>query len=219
MTRTNPKRAVPAEALERILIELRDTSRSHIVLAAADDPGLRTAAMTKLEQALSATYRIHRFDYARVRNLSLPRSCRRLRGRRPNCVFGFGLEELQVRRPEAFDEALGLLNLQREDIRDTKTALVLWLSRSTHQTLLAQAPDFAAWVRAVVAFQLAGEPAEVKRPPSPIGGVDRTRVEAEVAAEAARHIRDFEKMLARPNLDPGLRAEFERRLAEARQGP
>ena len=134
-----------AEPLQRILADLHDRTRSHIVLVTVDDATLRREAFAELARQLSGQYVLQEFDYTTANLLSLPRFCRTLPHDRPMCVFGSHLEQLKQQDEERYETALHFLNAHREDIRLTRTTVVLWLTVQTYKDLWASAPDFADW--------------------------------------------------------------------------
>ncbi len=200
-----------ATPLRRILLDLRDTRRSHIVLAVADNPVLRREAIAEVARRLSGKYALREFDFLHTDVLSLGRFCRTAAAdeEQPVCVLAHGLDALKAHDAARYRTALELLNAHREDIRDTKTAVVLWLDAATNADVLEHAPDFADWRTASVTFDL---------PPDET--VVETKLGALSVAEAERHrrqIRRFEEMLQRPNLSPALAAEYQKQIAHHRR--
>ena len=59
-----------AEPLQHMLLELRDTSRSHIVISVSSEAALRREAMAELAQGLSGKYALYEFDYVNTDQLS-----------------------------------------------------------------------------------------------------------------------------------------------------
>ena len=123
--------------MRELTIALRDPERTAIALAIVEDPfappdassRLRQEAMGELAERLFGNYTLYEFNFYTEREMSLPRFCRTLRDR-PAAVFAYGLETLAENDKEAYIKSLELLNQQREDIRDTKTALIIWRSRT-----------------------------------------------------------------------------------------
>ncbi len=183
--------------LTRLLIPvmqgLRDTSRGHIELVCADDAVLRQHAMVELRRLVNGQYCVFDFDYTQSEVLSLGRYCRQVAAessvKSPVCVIATGLEQLKVNDPDRYQSALNLLNQHREDIIQSKTAAVLWLTSDTYADVLAQAPDFADWGSKAI--------------------LEVTEETAELLREATR----YEKMLAKPNLGKALSEEFNKQLS------
>jgi len=194
-----------AKPMQHILLELRDSSRAHIVLTVSDNATLRCEAIAELSERLSGKYALYEFDYNSTGKLSLPRFCRTLRNELPVCVFARGLEELKKRDEEKYETALDLLNAHREDIRETQTAVVLWLTSQTQAELLQHAPDFADWRTADVTFVL---PEGWTLEETLLGRLSLTEAE-----NLRRQARRLEEMLARPNLEPAIAGEFRQQLA------
>ncbi|MEE9149135.1 MAG: hypothetical protein V3U27_17260, partial [Candidatus Tectomicrobia bacterium] len=82
------------DPMQRIVADLRDCSRAHVVLAIVNDTALQREAIAELGEQLSGQYALYDFDYAHTEQLSLPRFCRTLRHDLPLCVFAYGLETL-----------------------------------------------------------------------------------------------------------------------------
>lgn len=198
-----------SEPMERVLLDLYDSGRSHIVLAVDDYAPLRREVMAELGERLTDRYALYEFDYARAAQLSLPRFRRTPSDELPICVFAYGLEELKRQDSEKYETAIDFLNAHREDIRDTKNAVILSVCSHTHADLLRCAPDFADWRTADAAFVLS----------------DGRRVEeialGKLSITEAEHLRRqasrFEAMLERPNLEPAMKAEFHKQLALVRK--
>ena len=163
------------------------------------------SSTSELGEQLSGQYALYDFDYAHTEQLSLPRFCRTLRHDLPLCVFAYGLETLSDHDKDNYETGLHYLNAHREDIRDTSSAVVLWLTSQTAADLWQQAPDFADWQTANATFTL---PDGWHVEPTPLGKLPLRE------AEALRHkARRFQEQLGRPNLEPALTAEFNARLA------
>ena len=204
-----------AEPMREAEIALRNNQRAAIVLAVVDDPFatpdyphlLRTEAMAELAERLFGKYAFYEFNAATATQLSIPRFCRDLR-ERPACVFVYGLEALALTDKSRYLNVLQLLNNHREDIRDTCTALVLWMSPATHKDVVTHAPDFADWRAASVAFKANQEDAT---PQTTLGSLPIAE------ADALRHeAQRFEEMLQQTDMEPTLAAEFYRQLGQIR---
>ena len=198
-----------AEPLQRVLVDLHDPTRSHIVLVTVDDSTLRRETFAELARQLSGQYVLQEFDYTTSKPdlLSLPRFCRTLPHDRPVCVFGSHLEELKQEDEEKYETALHFLNAHREDIRLTRTTVVLWLTVQTYKDLWALAPDFADWRTTDVNLFL---PDGWRVQETRLGKLSLRET------EKLRHqIRRFEDMLARDGLEPAMRAELEKQRARA----
>ena len=196
-----------AEPLQRILVDLHNCTRSHIVLATADDATLRRETRAELARQISGKYVLYEFDYAQTDQLSLPRFCRTLSHDRPVCVFATHLEQLKQQDEDKYETALHFLNAHREDLRLTRTTVVLWLTLQTYKDLWESAPDFADWRTTDVTFSL---PDGRRVEETPLGKLSLNE------AEELRHqIRRFEDMLARDGLEPAMRAELQKQRALA----
>ena len=190
MTNALVQEKITSDFAKHILLLLRDTSRSHIVLAIVDDSISRSEAMGELGDHLKEKYALYYFDYVQKGGQSLPRFCREKAG---NAVFAFGLAELKQRDAEKYNDALHFLNAHREDIRDSKTAVVLWLNTGVYRDVLQLSPDFADWCISVP--------------------FKTTEEENDLLRQAQR----FEEMLARPNLNMALAEEFLNQLTTIRK--
>ncbi len=192
-----------AAPLRKLTTVMGDNGRSHVVLAVADDDVVRREAMAELAERLSGLYSVYPFDFAEPPTRSLPRYGRSLSGDEPVCIFGYGLEDLKERSDaeEGYFAALHFLNAHREDIRNFKFSVVLWLTTSDLVDVLERAGDFADWKTTLARFEL--------RPGCRIERSALGRLSLEEAESLRRQIRGFEEMLDRPNLEPALRAEFE----------
>ncbi len=124
-------------------------------------------------------------------------------------MFASGLEQLALQDRQAYEEAVDLLNRHREDIRDTNTTVVLWLSSAAHRDLLQYAPDFTDWRTVDVTFDLA-EGQNVPR-------TDLAKLSLTEAENLRHHERRLMEMLACPNLEPVYVAEFNKKLAQVRR--
>ena len=104
-----------------------------------------------------------------------------------------------------YETALHFLNTHREDIRLSRTSVVLWLTEQAYTDIWALAPDFADWRTTDVHFS------------PPDGWVpQKTRLgklSLREAEDLRLQIRRFENMLAQDGLDLSLRAEFENQRA------
>ena len=197
------------ERMQQIVSGLHDHTRSHIVLVTVDDATLRREAFAELARQLSGQYVLQEFDYTTAEPdlLSLPRFCRTLPHDRPVCVFGSHLEELKQEDEEKYETALHFLNAHREDVRLTRTTVVLWLTVQTYKDLWTSAPDFADWRTTDVTFSL---PDGWQAQETQLGKLFLHE------AEQLRHqIRRFEDMLARDGLESAMRAELEQQRARA----
>ena len=194
------------EQMRQIVSGLHDRIRSHIVLVTADDSTLRREAFAELARQLSGQYVLQEFDYTTADLLSLPRFCRTLPRDRPVCVFGSHLEKLKQQDAKRYETALHFLNAHREDIRLTRTTVVLWLTVQTYKDLWAAAPDFADWRTTDVNFSL---PDGWRAQETQLG-----KLSLQEAEELRHQIRRFEDMLARDGLEPAMRAELEKQRAQ-----
>ena len=199
-----------ADPVQRVLLTLRDSSRSHIILAVADSPELRREGLAEVAQHLSGIYALHEFNYVDTTQPSLPRFCRTLRDTLPACVLAHGLETLQLKNADAYRAALDLLNAHREDIRDTKTTVILLVSAATLADVLQFAPDFADWRSADVTFTLPDSAYSFA--PTTLGSLSLAEAER-LRAQARR----YEEMLRRPGVDPTLAAEYQKQLGYVRK--
>ena len=195
--------------MERITQELCGNEEAAIVLAVVDDSLLRAEARAELAERLSGRYDLYEYDYTCTKQLSLPRYCRSVPHDRPACVFATGLDALAAQDRERYEEAIDLLNMHREDILDTRTAVVLWLSTTSHHDLLCNAPDFVDWRSLDVTFQL---PDGQRVEQTPLAGLTLTN--AEKYREQERRLME---MLARPNLAIEFVAQFNKDLARVRR--
>ncbi|MCP4616799.1 MAG: hypothetical protein GY844_10195, partial [Bradyrhizobium sp.] len=201
-----------AEPFQKIFLPLRDSSRSHIVLAVADEETVRWEVTAELGERLTGAYTFFEFDHADPPEPSLPRFCRSLAREAPILVVAHGLEVLARRDAEAYDTALHFLNAHREDITLSPCALVLWLTTRTLADVMERAPDFADWQNAWATFAL---PQGERLERTALGRLPITE------AEGLRlQVRRYAEMLRRSHLDPALAAEFEkqRRIAETKLG-
>lgn len=196
-----------AEPLQRILVDLHDCTRSHIVLVTADDAILRHETAAELARQLSGQYVLYEFDYTQTDQLSLPRFCRTLPRDRPVCVFATHLEQLKHQDQDKYETALHFLNAHREDLRLTRTTVVLWLTLQTYKDLWESAPDFADWRTTDVTFSLP----EGRR----VEETQLGKLSLKEAEELRHQIRRFEDILARDGLEPAMRAELEKQRALA----
>ena len=181
------------EQMERLQINLRNTGRSHIVFIVANSTVLQSEVFKRLRETVTG-YSFVEFDFANQPDdqLSLPRFCRTLH--QPACVFAIGLDDLHQQSRQRYDTALSLLNSHREDIRDSKSAVILWMTPEREKDLQALAADFSDWVTSHVSFEL---PEEV----------------AHLLQQAKR----FEDMLVRPNLSHALAEDFQTQLQLVQQ--
>ena len=196
------------ERMQQIVSGLHDPTRSHIVLVTVDDAALRRETFAELARQLSGQYVLQEFDYTTAKPdlLSLPRFCRTLPHDRPVCVFGSHLEKLKQNDEERYETALHFLNAHREDIRLTRTTVVLWLTVQTYKDLWASAPDFADWRTTDVNLSL---PDDLRVQETQLG-----KLSLHEAEELRHQIRRFEDMLARDGLEPAMRAELEKQRAQ-----
>jgi tetratricopeptide (TPR) repeat protein len=202
-----------ADEMERLALTLHDTENARIVLVELDDPYatrndpflLRREAMAEVALRLFGKYTIteYRFDAANIE--SLPRFCRAL-SKRPICVFAYGLETLRRNNLAAYEDALALLNNQREDIRDAHVSVVLFAMPEDYHALLKTAPDFADWRSASVKFVV---PRVDALRPTPLG-----RLSPQEADSLRRQEGHYREMLSRPVLRDFLKAEYNRNLGE-----
>lgn len=195
-------------SLECIAQDLRDPGRSHVILAMADNPILQQEVAGRLAERFTGDYAFHEFDFASTLQASLPRFCRSLREDLPICLFAYGLERLKQADEERYQEALGLLNNHREDIRDTGVSLVLWLTSETHHDVLANAPDFADWRSTDVVFDVSRH--------TPVEETALGRLPVGEAEDLRRKARVYEEMLSRTGLEPALAIEFRKQLGSIR---
>jgi hypothetical protein len=202
-----------AGPIRETLVALRDPARASIVLATVDDPyapphdalRLRDEAMWALAASLFGKYSLHELNCAVATIDSIPRYCRRLSDR-PACLFVYNMEAVRDEAANRYDVLLSSLNRHREDIRDTGTALVPWLTPAGRDDVLTRAPDFADWRSASVLFtvQRGVDVPQV----APVG------VSLAEADDMRRQRESLAAMLAKPGLEPALCGEFRRRLAE-----
>ncbi len=167
---------------------LKDNTKANIILAVSDDPELREEAMRELEELLGEKYRFFEFDFTGVETGSLPRFCRAKAGNSPICVSVYGLESLKRINRKEYDRALHFLNAHREDIRDTKSSTVLWVSAQTCNDIFQYAPDFSDWSKSVT-FDF----------PAEAGGL-------------IKQARRYEEMLALDNLEKAKAEDFRKQL-------
>jgi HEAT repeat protein len=193
-----------AEPLQQILLPLRDTGRSHIIFAVADDAKLRREVTAELAERLSGTYAFREFDFVNGQP-SLPRFCRTQHDELPICVIASGLETLRERDTERYEEALRLLNMHREDIRNSGAAVVLPMNSEVFSDVVRRAPDFADWLTAQTSFN----------PPDgrAVQVTDLGRLSITEAEALRRQARDLTEMLGRPGLEPAMAAELQKQLA------
>ncbi|MBI4750202.1 MAG: TIR domain-containing protein [Acidobacteria bacterium] len=181
------------EQMERLQISLRNPGRSHIIFLVANSAVLQSEVFKRLRETVTG-YSFVEFDFANQPDdqLSLPRFCRTLH--QPACVFAIGLDDLHQQSRQRYDTALSLLNSHREDIRDTKSAVILWMTPEREKDLQTRAADFSDWVTSHVSFEISEE-----------------------VAHLLQQAKRFEDMLARPNLSPALAESFQNQLQLAQQ--
>jgi hypothetical protein len=181
------------EQMERLQINLRNTGRSHIILIVANSAVLQNEVFKRLRETVTG-YSFVEFDFANQPDdqLSLPRYCRTLH--QPACVFAIGLDDLHQQSRQRYDTAVSLLNSHREDIRDSKSAVILWITPEREKDLQARAADFSDWVTSHVSFDISEE-----------------------VARLLQQAKRFEDMLARPNLSPALAENFQNQLQLVQQ--
>ena len=197
------------EPLQRLWLDLRDTHRTHIALATAEDTIVRQEAMAALGERLSGSYTFHVFDMIDPPAESLPRFCRTLVDGGPFCVMVTGFHDLKLRDPDAYARALHFLNTHREDVRHSGVALVLWLTQSTLGDVLEDAADFADWHTVEVTFSL---PQGQRAERTALGRLSLRE------AESLRHQAcQLEKMLGRDGLSEAMRRDFEEQLDRAKR--
>ncbi len=197
--------------MRELSIALRDPDRTSIVLAIVEDPfalpddawRLRQESMGELAERLFGAYTLNEYNFYTQRERSLPRFCRTLRNR-PAAVFAYGLETLAENDRDAYLNALELLNQQREDIRDTQTALVLWVTEKTAADLERIAPDFTMWKSASVLLTVK------QNQDVPVTALGAIAISD--ADEMRRQALRYEGMLTRPNLSDTLSDEYEKQL-------
>ncbi len=193
------------EPLERIRMALRGPEIAHIVFAVVDDETLRGEAFAEMGERLSGQFDLYEFDYRQEETRSLGRFCRSIRRRDLSvCVFAQGLETLAKRDAAGYEEAIGLLNSHREDVRDTQTQLVFWLTEKTLGDILRDAPDFSEWRTETVTLL---PPTDKRVPKSMVAQMSLRE------AERLRYdARQLEQRLARPGIAPAMQADFQMRL-------
>lgn len=198
--------------IDRAAFSLSNTERGVIVLAVVEDAYatasspllLRQEAMGALAEAMFGDYHFYEINAVTMQGNSLPRHCLNLPDR-PACVFAYGLETLKTDNAERYDAVVTLLNNHRENIRDTSTAFVLWLTPSTLQDVLRQAPDFADWRLTMITFRAeAGQ----NVPQTALGNLLPSE-----ADKARRDIARFQEMVQRPSIAPYLAVDFYHNLA------
>jgi hypothetical protein len=196
-----------AEPMQYMLMNLRDASRSNLILGIADDFKIRHAVVAELFKQRSDRWAFYEFDYLHAERLSLGLFCWTLPRDKPACIIAHGLEELAEKDKEKYEAALFYLNMHREDTYYTKTSVVLWVAIRTYDDLWRKAPDFTDWIHAFVNFNPEGwKPRPKPRPkPSP-----------EEVEHLHRQARRYEEMLHRSNLAPALVEEFRKQLAKIR---
>ncbi|MBI4641765.1 MAG: hypothetical protein HY731_13800, partial [Candidatus Tectomicrobia bacterium] len=214
-----------AEPLERILLDLSDFSRAHLVIAVADDETLRCEAMADLGERLSGLCLLREFDFSEAPQRSLPRFCRTLIKQHPFCIFAHGLEKLLERADKAemegkgaeaeqarrtYDEALAFLNMHREDIALSKASVVLWITTPIYADLLSKAGDFWAWRTTDAWFELS--------PGAAIPQTELGQLSLEDAEDLRRQARQIEEILNRPHHpNTAVIADLQRQLSEIRK--
>ena len=95
-TLDKPSTGSPAESIDYLMLDLRDTARPHIVFAVADDPVLRDEARAALADRLAGAYELHSYGFQQGIAGSLPAYARSLSRRKPTCVFATGLPEVKA---------------------------------------------------------------------------------------------------------------------------
>jgi DNA segregation ATPase FtsK/SpoIIIE-like protein len=119
------------------------------------------------------------------------------------------LEQLRDAEPDRYEEALRLLNAHREDIRERRCAVVLWLTPAVREDLLRIAPDFADWRTPDARFELSPDAVV---PESELG-----ELSLEMLGQLLRQAASIEEMLVRPALDPNIATELQKQLAQIRR--
>lgn len=202
-----------ADEMERLTLMMHDTKEARILLTELRDPFatpndphlLRRESMAELARRLFGNYAIEEYHFAAKNAYSLPRYCRTL-AKRPVCVFAYGLEELRQNNPAGYEEALALLNNQRENIRDSHVSVVLFAGQEDFRAVFRDAPDFADWRSA--SFHFVVPRVEMLRS-TPLGNVAPRE-----ADRLRREEQSYRELLSRPNLRDRLKLEYSRNLAQ-----
>ncbi len=194
-------------------LALGDGRRTAIVLVLLEDEKppvgdpdwLGREARAELARRIFGRFAIEDFDHFAAREISLPRYCRALASTN-SCVFAYGLAGLRANDAARYQDALTALNNHREDLRESRVPVVLWLSPECYQDVITLAPDFASWRTATIAFRM---PAGRNHPSTPIGALGAAEADR-LRRQAAR----YREALSRPNLDESLAADLRARHAE-----
>ncbi len=186
---------LPEEPMRHIMFVLDgNKEKSRIVMAVAEDIGLRDDLVAALKDLLKEKYNFFLFDYMKTEIISLGRFCRTIQGDLPVCVFAHGLEELKKSDAERYDDAVVFLNNHREDLYYTRSSVLLWVSPQVYTDLCARAMDFIDWETAFVEFSLSDE-----------------------TSTLLSQYRRMEEFLAGPSLSPAMTAEFKKQTQSITQ--
>ncbi|MCP4350837.1 MAG: TIR domain-containing protein, partial [Desulfobacterales bacterium] len=188
---------LPVKPMNYIIGHLDGVStQANIIIAIAEDIGIKHDVLEQLRRHLDNQYIFHVFDYTKTDIISLPRFCRTIHGNKGNlspCVFAFGLEQLKKNDFGKYNDAIIFLNNHREDIAFTNTSVILWTPPHVYADLSEQALDFMDWTYSAE-FSLSEE-----------------------TAHLLEQRRRFEEMLARPNLRPALADNFRNQVQAIHQ--
>jgi hypothetical protein len=195
-----------AESLQTLEFDLRDNSYAHIAFAIVDDIRLKREAVAELGERLSGKYEFYEFDFLKNPEESLPRFIRSIRRNKLPCaVFAYNLDKLKATDEAKYHIVINSLNAHREDIRDTKSSVVLWVNSETRADLSQYAPDFSDWRTSEASFALDNG---YRIAETALGAL--SLIEAESLRNQAQRI---EEALNFTNMKPAMQAELNKQLA------